>query len=78
MKITKNCQGKRVLTCFLIQKTEKKVFINTVACCKHIYGIPQAKMPKRKSSTDINKSAKKISLEDIIGIDGGLEIIEKK
>ena len=33
-------------------------------------------MPKRKSSTNINKSAKKISLETITSIDGGLGNVE--
>ena len=33
-------------------------------------------MPKRKSSTNINNAAKKISLENITGIDGRLEIME--
>ena len=33
-------------------------------------------MPKRKSSTSINNAAKKISLENITGIDGTLERME--
>ena len=33
-------------------------------------------MPKRKLSTNINKSSKKIPLEDITGINANLEIIE--
>ena len=33
-------------------------------------------MPKRKSSTNINNAAKKISLEDITGTNGRLESME--
>ena len=34
-------------------------------------------MPKQKSSTNINNAAKKISLENVTGIDGRLESMER-
>ena len=34
-------------------------------------------MPKRKSSTNLNKAAKKISLKNTTGIDGSLESMER-
>ena len=66
------------MTCFLTQKTKKEgVYSTRFACCKHVFSIPQAKIPKRKSSTSINNEAKKISLENITGIDGRLESMER-
>ena len=61
-----------------MQKTKKeRVYSTQFACCKHIFSIPQAKMPNRKSTTNINNAAKKISLENITGIDGRMGTYEK-